>query len=547
MPAWSKKKKAPSMRKIQSRLNTASAEYLSNHAHNRRLVDAFREKQEAARHRRPTRNLDRLEKQGKIRPRERIERLLDPGTPFLELSSLAANRAYEGDSPSASSIVGIGIVSGREVLIRADDPTVKGGAWYPLTAKKIVRALDIALENHLPVIHLCDSAGGFLQLQSEVFPDKHMAGRIFRNQAQLSKAGIKQLALVFGNCTAGGAYIPALSDYSVIVRGTGAVFLGGPPLVKAATGEEVSVEELGGAEMHTSVSGTCDYPANDELDAIRIGREIVAQWDRPAKWPCQQEAVEAPAYDPAELYGIIPDDIKKQFDMREVIARIVDGSRFHEYQPNYGQTLLCGYANIWGYKVGILANNGVLFNESTLKGAHFIELCNQNKTPLVFLQNITGYMIGREYERRGITKDGAKMIMAQACSRVPKFTVMCNGSFGAGNYGMCGRAFDARFLFTWPNHQIGVMGGDQAANTLAEVKANQLRRNGEPLDETVVQALWQQTRLAYEDQLSAYYSTSEIWDDGIIDPMDTRNALGIAISASLNAPLGDPGYGVLRF
>jgi 3-methylcrotonyl-CoA carboxylase beta subunit len=528
------------MRKIQSMISTSSADFRRYETHNRRLIAEFREKQEKARHARPQRDVERLAKQGKMRPRERIEKLLDPGTPFLELSSLAANMAYDGDSPSASSIVGIGVVSGREVVIRADDPTVKGGAWYPLTAKKIVRALDIAMENRLPVIHLCDSAGGFLQLQSEVFPDKYMAGRIFRNQSILSKMGVKQLALVFGHCTAGGAYIPGLSDYSVIVRGTGAVFLGGPPLVKAATGEEVTVEELGGADMHTSVSGTCDYPAGSEEEAIHIGREIVAQWDRPRKWDCQQEAPEDPAYDPEELYGIIPDDIKKQFDMREVIARIVDGSRFHEYQPAYGATLICGFANI-------LANNGVLFNDSSLKGGHFIELCNQNNTPLVFLQNITGYMIGREYERRGITKDGAKMIMAQSCSRVPKFTVMCNGSFGAGNYGMCGRAYDGRFLFTWPNHQIGVMGGDQAANTLAEVKVNQMKRNGGAVDEEEVRRLWEQTRSAYQEQLSAYYSTSELWDDGILDPVDTRNALGIAISASLNAPLGEPGYGVFRF
>ena len=526
------------MRKIQSMISTSGAEFRRNDEHNRALARAFREKQEAARHIRPQRDLDRLAKQGKMRPRERIEKLLDPGTPFLELSSLAANMAYGGESPSASSIVGIGVVSGREVMLRADDPTVKGGAWYPLTVKKIVRALDIAMENRLPVIHLCDSAGGFLQLQSELFPDRYMGGRIFRNQSILSKMGVKQLALVFGHCTAGGAYIPGLSDYNVIVRGTGAVFLGGPPLVKAATGEEVTVEELGGADMHTSVSGTCE--------AIHIGREIVAQWDRPKKWDCQREAPEDPAYDPQEIYGILPDDIKKSFDMREIIARIVDGSRFHEYQPNYGTTLICGFANIWGYKVGVLANNGVLFNDSSLKGAHFIELCNQNNTPLVFLQNITGYMIGREYERRGITKDGAKMIMAQSCSAVPKFTVMCNGSFGAGNYGMCGRAFDGRLLFSWPNHQIGVMGGDQAANTLAEVKLNQMKRSGQ-IDQAEVDRVWEETRKAYQEQLSAYYSTSQLWDDGIIDPVDTRNALGIAISASLNAPLGDPGYGVFRF
>ena len=410
-----------------------------------------------------------------------------------------------------------------------------------------MRALDIALENRLPVIHLCDSAGGFLPLQADLFPDRHMAGRIFRNQSMLSKMGVQQLSLVFGHCTAGGAYIPALSDYSVIVRGTGAVFLGGPPLVRAATGEEVSVDELGGADMHTSVSGTCDYPAASEDEAIVIGREIVAQWRSPNKSAHQRAAPEPPAYDPEELYGILPDDIKKQFDMREVIARIVDGSRFHEYQPNYGATLTCGFANVWGFKVGVLGNNGVLFNDSSLKGAHFIELCNQNETPLVFLQNITGYMIGREYERKGITKDGAKMIMALSCSRVPKFTVMCNGSFGAGNYGMCGRAFDGRFLFTWPNHQIGVMGGEQAANTLAEVKLNQMKREGGVVDQAIVERVREETLKAYQEQLSAYYSTSQLWDDGIIDPVDTRNALGIAISAALNAPLGEQGYGVFRF
>jgi 3-methylcrotonyl-CoA carboxylase beta subunit len=535
------------MRRIQSTINRTSGEFRRNYLHNTRLVQEFRERQHVARAIRPERDLTRLQRQGKMRPRERVEKLLDPGTPFLELSTLAANMDYGGDAPGASIITGIGIVSGREVILHADDSSVKGGAWYPLSVKKIIRCLDIALENHLPVIHLCDSAGGFLPMQSEIFPDRQMAGRIFRNQCLLSRRGIKQLALVFGHCTAGGAYIPALSDYSVIVRGKGAVFLGGPPLVKAATGEEVGVEELGGADMHTSVSGTCDYAADTEDEAIAIGREIVAQWDRPQKWACQREEPADPYYDPDDLYGIIPDHIKRSFDIREVIARIVDGSRFHEYQPSYGTTLICGFANIWGWKVGILGNNGVLFNDSSLKAAHFMELCNQNNTPLVFLQNITGYMIGREYERRGITKDGAKMIMAQTCSRVPKFTVMCNGSFGAGNYGMCGRAFDGRFLFTWPNHQIGVMGGEQASNTLADVKSAQMRRNGEEIDQKLIGELRETTQAAYLEQLSAYYSTSQIWDDGILDPVDTRNALGMAITCSLNAPLSDLGYGVFRF
>ncbi len=481
-------------------------------------------------------------------PRERIEKLLDPGTPFLELSSLAANMAYRGEAPSASTIVGIGVVSGREVLIRADDPSIKGGAWYPLTAKKIVRALDIAMENRLPVIHLCDSAGGFLQLQSEVFPDRYMAGRIFRNQSLLSKMGVKQLALVFGHCTAGGAYIPALSDYNVIVRGTGAVFLGGPPLVRAATGEEVSVEELGGADMHTSVSGVCDYPASSEDEAIHIGREIVAQWElSPQMGMPAGVGRGAGLRSRGALRNPPGATSRRQFDMREIIARIVDGSRFHEYQPNYGTTLVCGFANIWGYKVGVLANNGVLFNDSSLKGGHFIELCNQNNTPLVFLQNITGYMVGREYERRGITKDGAKMIMAQSCSRVPKFTIMCNGSFGAGNYGMCGRAFDARLpvrLAEPSDRRHGRRAGGQHAGR-GQGQPDEAQRSGDRQE--AIDRVWEQTLQAYQEQLSAYYATSELWDDGIIDPVDTRNALGVAISASLNAPLGEPGYGVFRF
>ncbi len=532
---------------IRSAIDTGSEEFRQRYAFNRKLVGSFRERQEAARSARPARDIDRLRQHGKMLPRERLEKLLDPGTPFLELSSLAGNMAYGGEAPGASCITGIGIVSGREVMIHADDASVKGGAWYPLTVKKIVRCLEIALENRLPVVHLCDSAGGFLQLQSEVFPDKHMAGRIFRNQSLLSKAGVKQLALVFGHCTAGGAYIPALSDYNVIVRGTGAVFLAGPPLVKAATGAIVSADDLGGCDLHTRTSGTCDYPAASEDEAIAIGRDIVAQWERPRKTILERDTPEAPLYDPDELYGIIPDGIKKGYDSREVIARLVDGSRFHEYQPAYGTTLICGYANLWGYRVGILANNGVLFNDSALKGAHFIELCNQNNTPLIFLQNITGYMVGREYEAAGITKDGAKMIMAQTCSHVPKFTVMCHASFGAGNYGMCGRAFDGRFLFTWPNHQIGVMGGEQAANTLLEVKLRQLERNGIEPSADDLRALRDETLRAYDEQVSAYYSTSELWDDGILDPVDTRNALGIALSASLNAPFAQPGYGVFRF
>ena len=535
------------MKALLSAVRTSSPEFRRRYAHNKALAAQLKSRQEAARHVRPSRDLERLASHGKLLPRQRLQRLLDPGTPFLELSTLAANMAYGGESPGASCITGIGVVSGREVMIHADDPTVKGGAWYPLTIKKIVRALDIAIENQLPVVHLCDSAGGQLQLQSALFPDRYMAGRIFRNQSVLSKMGVKQLALVFGHCTAGGAYIPALSDYNVIVRGTGAVFLGGPPLVKAATGEVVSADELGGCDLHTRTSGTCDYPAANEEEAISIGREIVALWERLPKWRAPEQAAEAPLLDADELYGVIPDDIKQTFDMREVIGRIADGSRLHEYKPAYGTTLVCGFAHLWGYRVGVLANNGILFNDSAIKGAHFIELCNQNNTPMLFLQNITGYMVGREYEAAGITKDGAKMIMAQTCSHVPKLTVMCHGSFGAGNYGMCGRAFDGRLLFSWPNHQIAVMGGEQAASTLAEVKLRQLQRTGAAADPAAIEQLRAATLQAYEEQTSAYYSTSELWDDGILDPVDTRNALGVALSVALNAPAGRPGNGVFRF
>ena len=534
------------MKRIESRLNTASADFLANAAHNHALAAAFKEKQRAAREDRPQRDIDRLRKQNKLTVRERIELLLDPGTPFLELSSLAANEAYDGGVPGAGCVTGIGIVSGREVVINAGDASVKGGAWYPLTIKKTVRAMDIAIENRLPVVHLCDSAGGFLPLQADLFADKYYAGRIFRNQCILSKMGVQQVAVVLGHCTAGGAYVPGLSDYNVIVRGTGAIFLAGPPLVKAATGEEVTVDELGGCDMHTSVSGTADYPAGSEQEAIAIARDIVAQFKRPQKTQIEWQPPEAPLYDPAELYGILPRDIKQQFDMKEVIARLVDGSRFHEYQPNYGKTLICGYAHLWGYKIGILANNGVLFNDSALKGAHFIELCNQNKTPLLFLQNITGFMVGREYERRGITKDGAKMLMAVSCSEVPKFTVMCHGSFGAGNYGMSGRAFDSRFLFSWPQSQISVMGAEQAANTLADVKIRQLAKQGKQLSQAEIDAIRDPVLGEFKRKQSAYWSTSEIWDDGILDPIDTRNALGMALSASLSAPIGDPRYGIFR-
>lgn len=535
------------MRRIESRLQTHSEAYRSIRAHNLHLAAELKEKIDRARASRPLRDTERLRSQNKLPLRDRIQALLDPGTPFLELSTLAANMAYDGEAPGAGQVTGLGVVSGREVLIRADDPSVKGGAWYPLSVKKIVRTLDIAIENRLPVIHLCDSAGGFLPLQSQLFADRYYAGRIFRNQCRLSKLGCPQAAIVFGHCTAGGAYIPALSEYSVMVEGNGAIFLAGPPLVKAATGEVVSTEELGGASVHTRISGVSDYAAATEQQAIAQTREIVETWARPTKLNVEMRQPEEPYYDAEEMLGIVPADIKAMFDMREIIARLVDGSRFHEYQPDYGTTLVCGYAYIWGLKVGILANNGVLFNDSSLKGAHFIELCDQNRTPLVFLQNITGFMVGREYEARGITKDGAKMIMAQSCARVPKLTVVVNGSFGAGNYGMCGRAFDGRFLFMWPQSQISVMGGEQAARTLTDVKLRQLARTNRSPDPVEVENIRQSMGDEYARNASAYYSTSELWDDGILDPRDTRNALGIALSATLNAPLEPSGYGVFRF
>lgn len=534
------------MRRIESQINTSSAEYRNNYAAMTARIKEFHARQKAARYERPQRDLDRLKRQNKLTVRERLELLLDPGTPFLEFSTLAACRAYDGSVPGAGVVTGIGIVSGREVAIHANDASVKGGAWYPLTVKKIVRLLDVAIENRLPVVHICDSAGGFLPLQHGVFPDRYLGGRIFRNQTILSRMNVPQVAVVGGHCTAGGAYVPALSDYNIIVEGNGAIFLGGPPLVKAATGEEVGVQELGGAVMHTSVSGTGDYRATSEPHAFALAREIVDHWTRPEKAAIEIAPSEPPHYDPRELYGIIPKDRKTQFDMREVIARIVDGSRFHEYQPHYGTTIVCGFSHIWGFKVGILANNGVLFNDSSLKAAHFIQLCNQNRTPLVFLQNITGYMVGREYEERGITKDGAKMLMAQGGSVVPKFTVIANASYGAGNYGMCGRAWDARTLFMWPQAEIGVMGAEQAANTLADVKIRQLHLEGRKLTEEEIAAIRDPILESYNRDVEAYMSTSEIWDDGILDPVDTRNALGISISAALNAPIGDPHYGIFR-
>lgn len=534
------------MRRIHSTIDTNSAQFLTYKRHNQRLIAEFRQLDREAKRKRPQRDLDRLEKQGKMLACQRVELLLDPGTPFMELSSLAANASDNGEAAGASVLSGIGIVNGREVMIIAGDGSIKGGAWFPLSAKKIIRALDIAIENHLPVVHLVDSAGAFLPLQSDLFADKYMGGRVFRNQCILSGLGVEQIAVVMGHCTAGGAYVPTLCDYSIIVRGIGACFLGGPPLVKAATGEEVTAEELGGADVHASISGTSDYAVNTEEEGIALAREIVATFRKREKAKIDKREIEEPFYDPQEIYGIIPDDVKKQFDVREIIARIVDGSRFHEFKPDYGETLICGFAHIMGHKVGIMGNNGVLLNDSAKKATQFMQHCNRSRAPMVFLQNITGFMIGKEYEHEGICKDGAKMLMTQTNLDVPKFTVMINGSFGAGNYAMCGRAFDARFQFIWPHAQTSIMGSEQAARTLTDVKVASLKRRGEVPTEEEIRAIHDVIARNYEHQSSAYYSTSELWDDGIIDPADTRKALGMAISAALNKDFKETANGYQR-
>ncbi len=484
---------------------------------------------------------------GKLLVRDRIERLLDPGSPFLELSPLAAWELYGGEVPAAGIVIGIGVVHGREVMVVANDATVKAGTYYPLTVKKHLRAQEIALENHLPCIYLVDSGGAYLPLQAEVFPDRDHFGRIFYNQARMSALNVPQIAVVMGSCTAGGAYVPAMSDEAVMVRNQGTIFLGGPPLVKAATGEEVSAEELGGADVHCRTSGVADHYALDDEDALRITRGIVESLNRPEKQPLDIAEPEEPRYDPEELYGILPADPRVQYDVREILARIVDGSRFQEFKALYGTTLVCGFARIWGHLVGILANNGVLFSESALKATHFIELCEQRRIPLVFFQNITGFMVGKRYETGGIAKDGAKMVQAVANASVPKFTVVIGGSFGAGNYGMCGRAYGPRQLWMWPNARISVMGGEQAANVLLTIKKDQSAAQGQPAMSPEEEEAFKQPILdRYAGESSAYYSTARLWDDGIIDPLDTRMVLALGISASLNAPWPDRRTGVFR-
>ncbi len=531
---------------LESKVNTGSAEFKSNQefhlGETKKLEEALAKSREGggadlrAKH----------ESRGKLFVRDRIQKLIDPGTSFLELSTLAANDLYDGAAPGAGVVTGVGLIHGRECMIIANDATVKGGTYFPMTVKKHLRAQEIARENHLPCIYLVDSGGAFLPMQADVFPDKEHFGRIFFNQANLSAMGIPQIAVVMGSCTAGGAYVPAMSEQTIIVKSQGTIFLGGPPLVKAATGEIVTAEELGGGDVHTRTSGVADYLADNDEHALEIAREVVQNLNRPSPFAIERAPIEEPLYDPKEIAGILPKDLRTPFDIREIIARTVDGSRFHEFKPLYGNTLVCGFAHLMGMPVGIIANNGILFSESALKGAHFIELCSQRKIPLLFLQNITGFMVGKKYEHGGIAKDGAKLVTAVSTTNVPKITLVVGGSFGAGNYGMCGRAYSPRFMFMWPNSRISVMGGEQAAGVLSQVKIEQLQAQGKKLTDAEIEAIQKPIREQYEREGSPYFSTSRLWDDGIIVPWKTRAHLALALNSALNAPIGDTKFGTFR-
>ena len=535
------------MDRLSTRVNRTDSEYLKRQEHNQSLIATLRERLNTASQGGGGKYVDRHRGRGKLLPRERIERIIDPGTAFLELSPLAAHELYDGRAHSAGIVTGVGLVHGRECLFVANDATVKGGSYYPMTVKKHIRAQTVAHENHLPCIYLVDSGGAFLPMQDEVFPDITHFGRIFRNQARMSGDKIPQIAAVLGSCTAGGAYVPAMSDESIIVKGNGTIFLAGPPLVKAATGEEVTAEELGGADVHTAQSGVADHFAEDEPEALRLVRNIVENLGPRELAPAAKATPENPAHDVEDLLGLIPMDNRTPVDIKEIIARVVDGSRFHEFKARYGTTLVCGFAHIHGHKVGIVANNGILFSESSMKGAHFVELCGQRGIPLVFLQNITGFMVGKAYEAGGIAKDGAKLVTAVSCVNVPKFTIIIGGSHGAGNYGMCGRAYDPRFLFMWPNSRISVMGGPQAADVLTTVKQDQRAREGlNPMEGEELSQFRQPILDKYETEGSPYYSTARLWDDGIIDPRDTRDILGLCLAAARNAPLPDDRFGVFR-
>jgi 3-methylcrotonyl-CoA carboxylase beta subunit len=531
---------------LGSKISTTDPEFLSNRGAFAELAARYRAELAATIDPPTDDQIARHQERGKLLPRERVERLLDPGSPFLELGTLAGLGLYEGVRAGAGMITGIGRISGRECMIVANDATVKGGTYFPMTVKKHLRAQEIALENHLPCIYLVDSGGAFLPLQDQVFPDRDHFGRIFYNQARMSALNIPQIAVVMGSCTAGGAYVPAMSDEAIIVKEQGTIFLGGPPLVKAATGEEISAEELGGAEVHCRMSGVTDHYAEDDLDALRIARRVIGNLGPRYRHPADVSAPTLPLFDPTEIYGLIPADRKKYFPMREILARIVDGSEFDEFKRHYGTTLICGFARIGGHLVGILANDGILFSESSLKGVHFIQLCNQRGIPLVFLQNIVGFMVGKNYERQGIAKDGAKLVTAVSCSSVPKFTVIVGGSFGAGNYGMAGRAYQPRYLFMWPNARISVMGPEQAAHVLTQVRADSFKARGKSWSEGEAQAYKSEIETSYNEQAHALYSTARLWDDGIIDPATTRDVLALAIASSRNAPWPEARFGVFR-
>jgi 3-methylcrotonyl-CoA carboxylase beta subunit len=531
---------------LESRLNSRSPEFTANASAMQALVDDLRAHCEKLALGGGEEARKKHTGRGKLLPRERVNQLLDPGTPFLEFSQLAAFNMYDNAAPSAGIITGIGRVKGQECVIVCNDATVKGGTYYPMTAKKHLRAQEIAQQNHLPCIYLVDSGGANLPNQDDVFADREHFGRIFYNQAQMSAQGIPQIAVVMGSCTAGGAYVPAMSDESIIVKNQGTIFLGGPPLVKAATGEVVSAEDLGGGDVHTRLSGVVDHLAQDDHHALSIARNIVGHLNRSKPASVQLRESAEPKYDPREIYGVIPTDTRKPYDVREVIARIVDGSEFDEFKARFGSTLVCGFAHLYGMPVGVIANNGILFSESAVKGAHFIELCCQRKIPLVFLQNITGFMVGRKYENEGIARHGAKMVTAVATAAVPKFTVIIGGSFGAGNYGMCGRAFSPRMLWMWPNARISVMGGEQAASVLATVRRDGIEARGGSWSAEEEAAFKTPIRDQYELQGHPYYASARLWDDGVIDPADTRTVLGLGLSAALNAPIPETKFGLFR-
>ena len=532
------------MSAIKSKLDTADEEFAANAAVNKGLAAQLRELDAEAEAGGPQRARERHTERGKLLARERVRALLDRGAAFLEIGKLAARGVYSEPVPAAGIVCGVGKISGTLCVVVANDATVKGGTYYPLTVKKHLRAQQIALENRLPCVYLVDSGGAFLPMQDEVFPDREHFGRIFYNQARLSARNIPQIAVVMGSCTAGGAYVPAMSDETIIVKNQGTIFLGGPPLVKAATGEDVDEETLGGADVHTRISGVADYLAADDYEALELARRIVAHSRPTTSTVTQTDSAREPAYPADDLYGIVPRDSRYVYNAREVIARIVDGSEFDEFKARYGITIVCGFAQIGGYAIGIVANNGILFSESALKGAHFVELCNRRGIPLLFLQNIAGFMVGKDFERRGIAKDGAKLVTAVSCARVPKLTVMTGGSFGAGNYGMCGRAYEPRFLWTWPNARIAVMGGEQASSVLADVKR---QKHGEAWPESEELEFREAIRARYEEQSSAYYATARLWDDGVIDPIDTRAVLMASLEAALSAPLTEEEpYGIFR-